>query len=142
LFQDPLVMRYYPGLKDPTQTRAWLDWVLGEYDAVGHGLWAVELKDSGDFIGQVGLIRQVVEGDAEVEIGYLLRSDRWHFGYATEAAIACRDYGFETLGRKRLISLIRPENLPSIRVAQRVGMKPERSFDRGGMTHVVHAIVR
>jgi ribosomal-protein-alanine N-acetyltransferase len=142
LFQDPLVMRYYPGLKDAAQTRAWLDWVFSEYAARGHGLMAVELAATGEFVGQVGLIRQVVDGAEEVEIGYLLRSECWHLGYATEAACACRDYGFKVLRRDRLISLIRPENSASIRVAERVGMTPERSIERRGIRHTVYSIIR
>ena len=58
------------------------------------------------------------------EIGYLLRKDCWHRGYATEAAAACRDYAFETLGFDRVWSIIRENNLPSQRVARRLGMVP------------------
>ena len=142
MFQDPLVMRYYPGLKDEDQTRAWLDWNTTEYAQCGHGLWAVELHDGGEFVGQVGLVRQSVDGADEVEVGYLLRSEHWHKGYATEAATACRDYGFQFLDRMRLISLIRPENEPSIRVAQRVGMQREQLINRKGMDHWVFAVAR
>jgi len=142
MFQDPLVMRYYPGLKDWEQTRAWLEWVREQYAVHGHGLWAVERKADGEWIGQIGLIEQVVDDARETEIGYLLRSEHWHQGYATEAAIACRDFGFDTLGRTRLISLIRPENAPSIRVAERVGMKPERLVRRKTFDHWVYSMER
>ena len=142
LFQDPLVMRYYPGLKDMDETVRWLEWVEQQYENAGHGLWAVELRDSGDWIGQIGLIRQTVDDVVETEIGYLLRSEHWHLGYATEAAIACRDYGFHTLNLLRLISLIRPENEPSIRVAQRVGMRPERLIRRKTFDHWIYSIER
>ena len=142
MFQDPLVMRYYPGLKNMDETRRWLEWVQEQYVQVGYGLWAVELLHGGEWVGQIGLIPQLVEGVRETEIGYLLRSEHWHRGYATEAAIACREHGFETLGLSRLISLIRPENEPSIRVAQRVGMTPERIVRRKQYDHWVYSIAR
>jgi len=142
MFQDPLVMRYYPGLKDMDETRRWLEWVQEQYAQVGYGLWAVELRDGGEWVGQVGLIPQLVDDARETEIGYLLRSEHWHRGYATEAATACRDYGFDKLELTRLISLIRPENEPSIRVAQRVGMKPERIIRRKQFDHWIYSIDR
>jgi RimJ/RimL family protein N-acetyltransferase len=142
LFQDPLVMRYYPGLKDMDETTRWLEWVEEQYARAGHGLWAVELQDGGQWVGQIGLIRQSVDDVTETEIGYLLRSEHWHRGYATEAAIACRDYGFHTLRLSRLISLIRPENEPSIRVATRVGMRPERMIRRKTFDHWIYSIER
>jgi RimJ/RimL family protein N-acetyltransferase len=142
MFADPLVMRYYPGLKDEDETKRWFEWVLQQYADVGHGLWAVELRDGGDWVGQVGLTLQSIDDVPETEIGYLLRSEHWHRGYATEAAIGCREYGFNTLGVSRLISLIRPENEPSIRVAERVGMRPERIIRRRTFDHWIYSIER
>src|SRR5438477_3216766 len=142
MFNDPLVMHYYPGLKGMAETEGWLRWAKQHYDEYGHGLWAVELKDGGELIGQVGLVTQFVEAQREVEIGYLLRSEFWHKGYATEAASACRDYGFQYLDLMRLISLIRSENDPSIRVAERVGMHRERLVNRKGYDHWVFAVAR
>lgn len=142
MFNDRRVMRYYPGLLSMDATRTWLAWQLRNYTDHGHGLWAVEIAQSGEFAGQIGLLHQDVEGIDEVEIGYLLCSAYWHRGYATEAARACRDYGFNVLGRDRLISLIRPENEPSMRVAERVGLQRERLVERKGYDHWVYAIAR
>jgi len=142
MFNDPLVMRFYPGLKNMRQTREWFDWLRAEYAQCGHCLWTVELIGSREFIGQIGLIRQDVQDVVEVEVGYLLRSEHWHRGYATEAARACRDYGFNILGRTRLISLIRPENTPSIRVAERNGMVPTITILKRGLEHLVFAVER
>jgi RimJ/RimL family protein N-acetyltransferase len=140
MFNDPLVMRYYPGLKDRDETRAWSDWQRESYERHGHGLWAVELRSSGEFFGQVGLLAQTVDGVVETEIAYLLKSAHWHKGYATEAATGARDYGFKELGRSQLISLIRPENAPSRAVAERVGMTVWKTVMRRGIEHLVYRI--
>ena len=102
----------------------WLRRQLDRYARYGFGLWAVLRKETGALIGQCGVTMQET-GEGEVpEIGYLLRKDCWHRGYATEAAAACRDYAFETLGFDRVWSIIRENNLPSQRVARRLGMVP------------------
>jgi RimJ/RimL family protein N-acetyltransferase len=140
LFQDPLVMRYYPALKSAAETQGWLAWVSAAYAKHGHGLYAVERESDGAFLGQCGLMPQIVEGEALVEIGYLFKSKHWHRGYAAESAIGCREYGFGELRLPRLISLIRPENAPSRAVAERTGMAIERTIDWRGMRHHVYAV--
>jgi len=140
LFQDPLVMRYYPALKSSAETQVWLEWVFAAYAKHGHGLFAVERASDGAFLGQCGLMPQVVESDALVEIGYLFKSKHWHRGYAAESAIGCRVYGFGVLQLPKLISLVRPENAPSRAVAERAGMAIERTIDWRGMRHHVYAV--
>src|SRR5207253_52013 len=76
------------------------------------------------------------------EIGYHLRRDMWGQGLATEAARACRDYGFEHLNAEFLTSLIRPENLASRRVAERNGMKVWKQVMRVGLVHAVYRLTR
>jgi RimJ/RimL family protein N-acetyltransferase len=122
MFNDPQVMRYYPSTRDKAATQAWLDRMLEAYATEGYALWAVELKDSGEFVGQCGVLLQEVDGQLEFEIGYLFKSQHWHQGYATEAAQACKQYAFDRLGRAYVISLIRPINIPSRKVAERNGM--------------------
>ena len=142
MFQDPLVMRYYPALKSRADTNAWLDWVLAAYATHGHGLFAVERASDGAFLGQCGLMPQTVEGEALVEIGYLFKSKHWHRGYATESAIGCRDHAFRALKVPKVISLIRPENAPSRAVAGRVGMSVDRPTMWRGIPHLIYAIDR
>jgi len=93
-----------------------------------------------ELIGDCGIIRQEVESDHLYEIGYHLRRDYWHQGLATEAAIACRDWAFQHLKADRLISLIRPENLPSRRVAERNGMTIWKEVNWRGLPHYVYSI--
>jgi RimJ/RimL family protein N-acetyltransferase len=100
------------------------------------------LKETGDLIGDCGLIRQEIEGEWLVEIGYHVRRDHWKRGFASEAAQACRDYGFSRLNVDRLISLIRPENMPSRRVAEKNGMKVWKEVTWQGLRHLVYAVER
>ena len=140
MFRDPLVMRYYPALKSRADTQAWLDWVFAAYAKHGHGLFGVERTSDGAFLGQCGLMPQIVEGDALIEVGYLFKSKHWHRGYAAESAIGCRDYGFGVLRVPRLISLGRPENAPSRAVAERAGMSIDRSTVWRGIPHFIYSI--
>ena len=140
MFQDPLVMRYYPALKSRAETQGWLDWVYAAYEQNGHGLFAVERASDGAFLGQCGLMPQVVDDETLIEIGYLFKSKHWHRGYATESAIGCRDHAFGVLRMPKVISLVRPENAPSRAVAERAGMRAERTTMRRGMPHLVYAV--
>ena len=140
IFSDPVAMRYYPSTKDRREAIGWIEWILGSYERDGIGLWVAVLKETGEFVGQCGLVVQEVDGRREVEIGYLFLRRFWGRGLATEAARACRDYGFDRLGYDRLISLIGPDNLPSRRVAERVGLTLEKEIERRGMRMCVYAI--
>jgi ribosomal-protein-alanine N-acetyltransferase len=83
---------------------------------------------------------QTVDEVDEIEIGYHVRRDLWGRGYAPEAARACRDYGFERLGAERLISLIRPENIPSRRVAEKTGLILWKDVVWRGLMHCVYVV--
>ena len=93
-------------------------------------------------VGDCGLTVQNVDGADEIEIGYHVRRDLWGQGLATEAARACRDLGFARLPVDRLISLIRPENLPSRRVAEKNGMTVWKEVMWRNLPHLVYAIRR
>lgn len=139
IFSDPEAMRYYPATKSREEAEGWIRWVLHSYEENGFGLYAAILKESGEFAGQCGLIPQEVKGEREVEIGYLFLREFWGKGLATEAATACRDYGFDSLGLDRLVSLIDPANLASRRVAEKVGMELEKQVEKWGKTICVYA---
>ncbi|PLS82152.1 MAG: GNAT family N-acetyltransferase [Chloroflexi bacterium] len=120
IFSDPEVMRFYPATKDRTATEGWIRWSLDSYQQHGIGLWAVILKQGQVFLGDCGLTIQAIEGRAEVEIGYHIRRDHWSQGFATEAARACRDYAFKAVDVPRVVSLVRPDNVASRRVAAKI----------------------
>lgn len=123
ILQDEDVMYAYEHAFSDDEVDEWLKKQLVRYETDGIGLWAVALKENGEVIGQCGLTKQLWWGENIVEVGYLFRKDFWHKGYATEAAVACKDYAFNRLGEKRVYSIIRDLNLPSRRVALRNGMK-------------------
>jgi ribosomal-protein-alanine N-acetyltransferase len=140
VISDPETMRYYPAPCDRASVEQWIERNRHRYAQDGVGLWAMVLKASEEMIGDCGIIRQEIEGESLYEIGYHLRRDLWGQGLATEAATACRDWGFAHLGVNRLISLIRPENVPSQRVAERNGMTIWKEIEWRGLRHCVYVI--
>lgn len=142
ILSDPHTMRFYPTSLDRAAVEQWIARNTQRYAKDGHGLWAMVLKSSNEMVGDCGLTVQEVDGMDEVEIGYHTRSDLWGQGLATEAARACRNYGFTRLPVERLISLIRPENLPSQRVAAKNGMRVWKEIQWRGLSHLVYAINR
>jgi [ribosomal protein S5]-alanine N-acetyltransferase len=142
LFSDPEVMRFYDGLRDLTATRAWIARHTAFYRTRGCGVWGVEAKGAPELLGYCGLIPQDVEGEEELEIGYLLGRRHWGHGYATEAAAACRDVAFDRFAVPRVVSLIAPANARSIAVARRVGMTFRREIEKWDRAIAVYALDR
>ena len=146
LLQDPAVVYAYEHDFTNEDVRCWLDRQKGRYARYGFGLWAVILTQTGEWIGQAGLTMQPYEGEEVLEIGYLLKKRFWHRGYAREAAEAIRRYAFETLGARRVHAIIKTDNLPSIRVAEAIGMKREKTFTaryyHGDTPHYLYTVRR
>jgi [ribosomal protein S5]-alanine N-acetyltransferase len=136
---DPVVMEFYPAPLDRQGVEGWIARNLARYERDGHGLWAMVLRDTNQVIGDCGCTIQEVEGKNEVEVGYHVRRDLWGRGYATEAARACMEYGFNRLGAKHVISMIRPPNVPSRRVAEKNGMTCEKVILWRDYEHCVYA---
>lgn len=137
---DAETMRFYPAPKTREEARQWIERNLRRYEQDGFGLWAMVLKETGEFAGNCGLVAQVVDEREEVEIAWHVKRSLWGQGLATEAAMACRDHGFAVLGLERIISLIRPANVPSRRVAEKIGMSVETVTIWGGLPHFVYAL--
>ncbi len=127
ILQDEVAMTAYEHAFSNEEVQAWLDNQLRRYrEENGLGLWAVIRKADGEFLGQCGLTYQDTGGaEKEVEVGYLFKRKQWHQGYATEAAKGCMKYAFESLRLDTVVSIIRDTNIPSARVAERNGMKPD-----------------
>jgi [ribosomal protein S5]-alanine N-acetyltransferase len=142
VLSDPETMHYYPAALNRRQVEEWIERNRRRYTDDGVGLWAMVLKSTGEVIGDCGITRQQVDGESLYEIGYHLRRDLWKQGLATEAAKACREWGFANLPADRLISLIRPENLPSRRVAERNGMTIWKEVQWRGLQHYVYSAQR
>ena len=139
---DRETMRFYPLAFDRSDADEWIARNRRRYEELGHGLWAMDFKPSGEMIGDCGITVQEVDGEGMLEIGYHLRRDLWGQGLATEAARACRDYGFRHLNAPFLIALIRAENVPSWRVAERNGMSIWKETTHANLRHHVYRITR
>lgn len=88
----------------------------------------IVLKDTDEMIGQAGLTMQPYKNTKVLEIGYLLKEKFWHLGYAREAAMECKKYAFEKLNQDKVCSIIKADNLASMRVAESIGMSKEDEF--------------
>lgn len=125
IYADPIVMKFYPSVWTYVQTKQQIERTIATYEKLGFGLWATIYKANNKFIGRCGLVPQLVDGQREIEIGYLLAQEYWNQGLATEAACASRDYGFE-MGCDRLISVIDLANIASQKVALKTGLTYEK----------------
>ena len=133
IFADPVVMAAFDA--QPFRRAQMTQWVQRNLDhqhQYGYGLFSVLLKTNGLLIGNCGLEQMAVAGSQAAELGYDFRSDYWNQGYATEAANGVRDDAFQQLQLPRLISLIRQRNIPSQRVAEKVGMQRVEELVRYG----------
>ena len=140
LLGDPDVMRYYPASKTRHEAMQWIEWNQGLYQSRGYGLWILTLSESGEFVGDCGLTPQFVDGREELEVGYHVLPSLQGKGYATEAAAAARDFARDRLGARRLTAIIDPANRPSQRVAEKIGLHPEkRTRNRSGTDIVLYA---
>ena len=123
LVSDPVVMRYCAGALDRAQAQVWLTAAQRYYARYGYDYWAAVDKYSGAFVGQIGILRQEIEGLSCDCIAYMICREQWGKGYATEGAAGCIRYGFETLQREQLYATVEAENLASQSVLVRCGMQ-------------------
>ena len=118
------------------EAQAWIDRQTARYTRDGYGYW-IALDPTGEPIGQIGLM-QVDDPRLDAPaIGYIVRRAMWRQGYAAEGASACRDHAFKVLDADEVISLIRPENTPSMGVARRIGLEPAERLEYAGYEHIV-----
>jgi RimJ/RimL family protein N-acetyltransferase len=121
---DPIATKYtaLPGKTPEEMAQAWIDFALKRYRDNSFGLQALISKETCELVGQCGLLVQIVNRQVEIEVGYHLLRRHWGKGYATEAAAMFVDYGFEQDFADSIVSLIHPQNMPSMKVAERLGM--------------------
>lgn len=144
ILQDPEVVYAYEHHFTDQDVQEWLDRQIKRYETDGFGLWALILKTTGEMVGQAGLTMQPCRGEEVLEIGYLLKKKYWHHGYATEAAMGCRNYAFDRLNQDKVYSIIKADNELSKRVARNIGMKKILEFVtqyyNGDMLHELYCV--
>lgn len=137
---NPEVMRFLVDGRTHSRVEVWrtMAGFLGSWPLRGFGMWACEKLESGRFMGSIGIFQPL--DWPEPELAYSLDRPFWGQGFATEAATAARDWLFGHFPLARLASFIRPDNLASIRVAQRLGAACEDTVELRGATvqHWVH----
>jgi RimJ/RimL family protein N-acetyltransferase len=130
---DPRVMEHFPGVLTRAESDAFVDRMLERWAADGFGLWAVELRAGERFVGFTGLSAPTFEAHftPAVEIGWRFAVEAWGRGYATEAARAVLQFGFEDLDLREIVSFTVPANTRSRAVMERIGMtrQPADDFD-------------
>lgn len=150
---DPLVMEFFPAVQSRAETDELVDRIEAGFAEHGFGLWAVQRRDTGEFVGFTGLITRP-DGTAlagEVEVGWRLARSAWGSGFASEAARAALAYGFDVADLPTVMSMTARINVRSWRVMERLGMLRDRAadFDHPALPvghplrrHVVHRTSR
>jgi RimJ/RimL family protein N-acetyltransferase len=139
---DPEVMRYIAAGATLTTAEAWrqMAFFVGHWGLLGYGMWALARKDDDALVGRVGFLHP--PGWPDFELGWLLGRPFWGRGYALEGARIALRYAFETLGRTRVISLIRPENARSIKLAEALGERRHAEVELLGGRALVYEVTR
>jgi RimJ/RimL family protein N-acetyltransferase len=128
---DPDVMRYFRGPMDRAASDAFVDRIESSFDELGYGLWALELRSTGEFIGFTGLALQTFQATftPAVEVGWRLCTVAWGHGYATEAARAALDFAFSAANLDEVVSMTTKTNERSQAVMRRIGMTSDPKDD-------------
>ncbi len=137
LNSDPEVMEHFPNRLTPAQSDDLVDRIEAGFERRGFGLWALETRPGGEFIGFTGLAAVPFEAHftPAVEVGWRLARSAWGQGYASEAARASLAFGFDEVGLSEIVSFAVPGNARSLAVMERIGMvrDPAADFDHPGL---------
>jgi RimJ/RimL family protein N-acetyltransferase len=140
LHADPNIMRYLLGQKPLSRFEAWrhMAYIVGHWELLGYGYFVAEEKATGRFVGRIGFTNP--EGWPGFELGWTLAPEFQGRGFATEGARVLLNYAFDEMKRDHVISVIHPDNKPSIRVAERLGEKLEGETEVGDMHMLIYGI--
>jgi len=136
MWSDPEVVRFIGTAKPFTPQQCWsrLTGYVGHWVLMGYGLWAVEEKTTGNYIGEMGFAdfkRGIADAPDRPELGWVLASEFHGKGYATEALKAVTAWGDANFQQRETFCIIRPDNVASIRVAEKIGYGSPRSTRHG-----------
>ena len=141
LLLDDEVMRKMSAYVSDALVRRWLERKLDQYRRYGYSHWHVSLKETGGFVGIIGVVPETVEGIEYTGVGYLIRPEHQRRGYAFEGAQACIGWAFRNLRPDKIVAEIDETNLPSRLLAEKLGMTCERTYLRfNGETEVPHVL--
>ncbi len=148
---DPVVMEYFESVRTPEESLAQIARIMTNIVKYGYGFFAVERKDTGQFIGFTGLTNAPFESwfTPCIEIGWRLSKEHWGQGFASEAAAACLEFGFDKLDAGQIYSFTSIHNSRSEQVMSRIGMQRVGEFDHPNVKkghflqrHVLYSIAR
>lgn len=147
ILSDPETMKFYPRTCTRKEVENWILKSIKSYSENGFGLWALELKQSKQFIGQCGISLQVIDGKKVPEIGYQINKKYWNKGLATEISINILDFGFKKLNLPEIYIHTYVKNRPSKRVAEKLGMSLKIVYDKQiddkiTMRHLVYSMTQ
>jgi len=128
ILSDAITMQFWPAPFTPEATTNWIERQIRSYVERGYGRWGVISKESGDQIGDAGLMYAHINGRDEVDLGYIIHYPHWRQGFAVEAAAACLAYARAHLPIDRVVANMPHDHLASQRVAERLGMNYTGEF--------------
>ncbi len=137
VLSEPESMEFYPNAFSEEEVENWINWNIDNYKKYNHGLWAVILKEGDVFIGDCGITMQSIGDETVPEIGFHIIKEYCNKGYATEAALACKEYALNVLHYPKIFSYTTVRNVPSQKVAEKIGMKIYKHFEKNGERQIV-----
>ncbi|MFT5702116.1 MAG: ribosomal-protein-alanine N-acetyltransferase [Desulforhopalus sp.] len=140
LLSNKEVQKYFPSTLTREETKEFYDKIQNRYENDGYCFLAVKRKQDNIFVGICGLLKQEIENEFQMEIGYRFLNQYWGNGYATEAVKGCVQYVVENQLFESLVILSVPENTPSIKVAIRSGFTYLRKTIFHGLSHDIYGI--
>lgn len=140
VLSDPESMQFYPHPFSEEEVEKWIQWNIENYKKYKHGLWAVILKEGGVFIGDCGITIQSIDDETVPEIGFHIIKKYCNRGFASEAALACKEYAFKVLQYPKVFSYTTIRNIPSQKVAEKIGMRLYKYFQKNGERQIVQVV--
>jgi len=137
VLSNPESMKFYPNPFSEEDVVGWIKWNIENYKKYKHGLWAVILKESQVFIGDCGITMQNIGDETVPEIGFHIIKEYCNKGFATEAALACKEYAFNVLHYHEVFSYTTLRNIPSQKVAEKIGMQVYKYFEKNSEKQIV-----
>jgi [ribosomal protein S5]-alanine N-acetyltransferase len=140
LLGDPRVGATLGGTATPEQVADEIATLSADWDRQGFGYWSWREKATGDLVARGGLHRTLVDGRAEVEVGWAVMADRWGEGFATEVGAACVRVAFDRLGLEDIVAFTLPDNRASRRVMEKLGFAYEKDIMHANLPHVLYRL--